>query len=164
MNRLWLSGPGLAALLVFAGLASAGPLQPFGRGSWKHILEAHAGRPFVVHFWGLSCAPCRKELPRWGEILARRKDAPIVTINADLVPNATEDAEEFLVQAGLGDAENWIFEDRFVERLRYEVDPSWQGEIPLTLLVAADGTRTTIEGAAPASTVVDWLDVQTTRN
>jgi thiol-disulfide isomerase/thioredoxin len=138
----------------------AGPLEPFGRGSWKRILASHAGRPLVVHFWGLSCAPCRKEMPRWGEILAKKPDAPIVMINADLVPNPIDDAQAFLDQSGLGGAENWIFEDRFVERLRYEVDPQWHGEIPLTLLIARDGTRVTIEGAAPASTVLDWLEVQ----
>lgn len=149
-----------AALCISAGLASAGPLETFERGSWKTILKAHAGRPLVVHFWGLSCAPCRKELPGWGEILAKRPDAPIVMINADLVPNLLEDAQKFLEQSGLASAENWIFEDRFVERLRYEVDPQWQGEIPLTLLIAPNGTRTTIEGAAPASAVLDWLDVQ----
>ncbi len=160
MRRFRLAAVLLAALCFSAGLAMAGPLEPFGRGTWKSILKAHAGRPLVVHFWGLSCAPCRKEMPRWGEILARKPNAPIVMINADLVPNLVEDAEKFLEQSGLAGAENWIFEDRFVERLRYEVDPQWQGEIPLTLLIAADGRRTTIEGAAPASAVLDWLDVQ----
>ncbi len=150
----------LAALCLSAGAVSAGPLEPFVRGTWTRILAAHAGRPLVVHFWGLSCAPCRKEMPRWGEILARKPDAPIVMINADLVPNGIEDAQAFLDQAGLARAENWIFEDSFVERLRYEVDPNWQGEIPLTLLIAGNGTRTTIEGAAPASAVLDWLEVQ----
>lgn len=150
----------VAALCLSAGLATAGPLEPFGRGSWKKVLEAHAGRPLVVHFWGLSCAPCRKEMPHWGEILAKRPEAPIVTINADLVPNAIEDAQAFLDKSGLAGAENYIFEDRFVERLRYEVDPHWQGEIPLTLLISGNGTRTTIQGAAPASAVLDWLDLQ----
>jgi thiol-disulfide isomerase/thioredoxin len=161
MRALRLALLGLAALGLSAGLGLAGPLEPFGRGSWKKILAAHGGRPLVVHFWGLSCSPCRKEMPHWGELLAGRPDAPIVMINADIVPNEIDDAQKFLQQSGLGTAENWIFEDDFVERLRYEVDPKWQGEIPLTLLIASDGTKTVIEGAAPAHVVVDWLDAQT---
>ena len=35
-----------------------------------------------------------------------------------------------------GAAENWLFSDGFVERLRFEIDPAWQGEIPRTLLIA----------------------------
>lgn len=161
MRRIWFAGL-VAGLWLWTGAASAGSLEPFGRGSWKRILEAHVGRPLVVHFWGLSCAPCRKEMPRWGAILETKPDAPIVLINADLVPNEIEDAQAFLDQSGLAGAENWIFADPFVERLRYEVDPQWHGEIPLTLLIAGNGTRTTIEGAAPASAVLDWLEVQAT--
>jgi thiol-disulfide isomerase/thioredoxin len=160
MRRRQLIAILLAALGISPCLATAGPLEPFGRGSWNQILKAHAGRPLVVHFWGLSCAPCRKEMPRWGEVLAKRPDAPIVMINADLVPNVALDAQKFLDQSGLAGAENFIFEEGFVERLRYEIDPQWQGEIPLTLLIGRDGKRVTIEGAAPASAVLDWLEGQ----
>jgi len=41
-------------ILASAAMSSAATDAPhaFGRGSWKGILEAHAGRPTVVHFWG----------------------------------------------------------------------------------------------------------------
>lgn len=155
-----LVGIAVAAAVLWSSTAAAGTLQPFERGSWKSILEAHAGHPVVVHFWGLSCAPCRKEMPHWGRLLQTHPDAPIVTINADIVPNSVEDAQAFLDQSGLSGAENWIFQDSFVERLRREIDPRWQGEIPLTLLIGRDGTRTTIEGAAPATVILDWLEAQ----
>ena len=51
-----------------------------------------------------------------------------------------------MLDGGLGSAENWIFSDGFVERLRFEIDPAWQGEIPRTVLIARDGTATTIRG------------------
>ncbi len=63
-----------------------------------------------------------------------------------------------LEKAGLGTAENWLFSDGFVERLRFEIDPAWQGEIPRTLLIARDGTVTTIEGSAEIPTSKNgWL-------
>jgi len=41
-------------------------MKPFGRGSWQEILRAHAGRPTIVHFWGVTCGPCKVELPLLG--------------------------------------------------------------------------------------------------
>ena len=72
----------------------------------------------------------------------------MVTISADLVPNLPAAARAMLEKAGLGSAENWIFDDGFVERLRFEIDPAWQGEIPRTILISRNGDITTIEGSA----------------
>jgi hypothetical protein len=81
-------------------------------------------------------------------------------ISADLVPNLPGAARAMLEKAGLGSAENWIFDDGFVERLRFEIDPTWQGEIPRTLLIARDGTVTTIEGTAEIPDLEKWLAQQ----
>ena len=81
-------------------------------------------------------------------------------ISADLVPNLPGAARAMLEKAGLGTAENWIFSDGFVERLRFEIDPAWQGEIPRTLLIARDGTVTTIEGSAEIPDLEKWLAQQ----
>jgi hypothetical protein len=48
----------------------------------------------------------------------------------------------------------------FVERLLYEIDPQWQGDIPRTLLLARDGSITVIEGPADLTQVRDWIDAQ----
>jgi len=135
-------------------------LRPFVRGSWKDIRAAHARQPTVVHFWGLTCGPCRVEMPAWGKLLQQRTDLNLVVINADLVPNEPDAVSATLAQAGLAAAENWTFGDGFVERLRYEIDPHWQGDIPRTLLIAADGTTTVIEGVADLDDVQAWLDRQ----
>jgi thiol-disulfide isomerase/thioredoxin len=108
----------------------------------------------------LTCGPCRKELPAWGKLLAEKPDLPLVTINADMVQDAPEAAQEFLATSGLSNAENWIFDDSFVERLRYEIDPKWQGEIPVTLLIGSDGSIRRIEGSANLPEVSTWLNQQ----
>jgi thiol-disulfide isomerase/thioredoxin len=138
-------------------MISAAEISPFVRGSWKEIVETHAGAPFIVHFWGLTCAPCRKEMAGWGQLLNESPSLRLVTINADIVPNDPDEALEFLEQSGLGEAQNFIFAEDFVDPLRFEIDPSWQGEIPLSLLIDADGTRTKIEGAAEPDAVRAWL-------
>lgn len=65
-----------------------------------------------------------------------------MAIDAELVPNQ--------VPTGAG---NWIFDDLFTERLRFEIDPRWQGEIPRTMLIARDGTTTIVEGVADPTQV-----------
>jgi thiol-disulfide isomerase/thioredoxin len=143
-----------------AALAADGELRPFKRGSWQQIRRAHEGRPIVVHFWGLTCGPCRVEMPKWGRLLEERSDLRLIAIDADLVPNAAELVKAELAKTGLAGAENWMFADDFVERLRFEINPRWRGEIPITLLIAGDGKMTTIEGAADSGEVRAWLDAQ----
>jgi thiol-disulfide isomerase/thioredoxin len=156
----------LLALLALAlppnsiGSAATDGLRSFVRGSWNEIRKAHVGQPTVVHFWGLTCGPCRVEMPNWGKLLQERPDLNLVVINADLVPNEPGAVSAMLAQTGLAPAENWTFGDGFVERLRYEIDPQWQGEIPRTLLIARDGTTTVIEGVADLARVKAWLEAQ----
>jgi len=157
MNRRALLA-GFSASAFARPAFAAGPL-PFERGSWEKIATNHAGKPFVVHFWGLTCAPCLVELPEWGKLLTARADMRLVLIAADPAPQRAEQVEATLTRAGLARAENWSFADRFHERLRYEIDPTWAGELPRTMLVAGNGTRTVLPGVADLKQVRDWLDI-----
>jgi hypothetical protein len=99
-------------------------------------------------------------MPQWGTLLQERPNLGLVVINADLVPNEPSAVSAMLAQTGLAAAENWTFADDFVERLRYEIDPQWRGEIPRTMLIARDGATTVIEGVADLESVRAWLDAQ----
>lgn len=125
-----------------AGVAAACVTRPalaetriFKRGSWKSLLAARAGRPAVVHFWGLTCGPCLAELPAWGRFLATHPNAPLILIAADPIPQPEDQQMHTLARAGLADAEHWSFDGGFSERLYFEVDPDWQGELPRTALL-----------------------------
>ncbi len=142
------------------GSATIDNLREFGRGSWNEILRAHAGQPTIVHIWGVTCGPCRTEMPRWGAFLRERPDIGLVLIDADLVPNESGTVATMLDQAGLGGAENWTFGDGFVEPLRYEIDPQWRGEIPRTVLIGRDGVAMILEGVADFDEIRRWLDAQ----
>jgi len=140
--------------------AAAAELQPFVRGSWRAILARHAGRPLVVHLWGLTCGPCRVEMPKWGEFVKERPDIDLVLIDADFVPNDPEAVAATLDKTGLANVESWVFGDGFLERLRYEIDPRWRGEIPQTYLIGRDGEVSSLEGVADLEKVRDWFDAQ----
>jgi hypothetical protein len=154
-------------LLVLAATsadsATVDNLHEFQRGSWNQIRHAHGGEPLVVHIWGVTCGPCRTEMPEWGALLRDRQDMKLVLIDADLVPNEAGAVAAMLDQAGLGGAENWVFGDGFVEPLRYEIDPQWRGEIPRTILIGRDGATTVMEGVVDLAAVRSWLDAQRTQ-
>jgi hypothetical protein len=145
MKRQLFAGIFLFSFLISAPASEAPPqLKPFGRGSWNDILRSHAGRPTIVHFWGVTCGPCK------------------VTVSADLVPDLPGATHSMLEKSGLQSAENWIFNDGFVERLRFEIDPGWQGDIPRTMLISREGAITTIEGSAEIADLEKWSDQQRT--
>lgn len=150
-------------LALTAAGAQAADLQSFGRGSWSKLRAAHDGQPTVVHFWGLSCAPCLVEMPEWGKLRAERPDMKLVLVAADPVPQDSARVNDMLARAGLAKAENWAFTDRFNERLRYEIDPAWAGELPRTLLIDRDGKETVLTGVADLAEVRAWLDAQKKR-
>lgn len=150
----------LAVLLSLAALGRAGAAepQPFERGSWAKLRTAHAGEPTVIHFWGLTCGPCLVELPHWAKLQASRPDLKLVLIAADPLPQDPERVAATLERAGLGGSESFSFTDRFYERLRYEIDPAWAGELPRTVMIDRDGKATVLPGVADLAQVNAWLD------
>ena len=152
----------IAAALVWllSSPVQAEEARPFVAGSWRAILAAHAGRPTIVHFWGMTCGPCRLEMPRWGALLARRDKVDFVTVDTDVVAAAPGQAAAFLAGAGVPAAEAWRFGDAFAEKLYFQVDPRWQGEIPMTVLVGRDGHMVRMTGAADMGAVETWLNAQ----
>jgi thiol-disulfide isomerase/thioredoxin len=158
MKRLIFVTMLLLASLAAAPASEGSKLTPFERGSWQQLLHSHAGRPTLVHFWGVTCGPCKVELPELGEFMKQHPAVDVVTIDADLVPNSDAAALAMLQDAGLAFAENWMFSDGFAERLRYEIDPAWQGDIPRTVLISRNGKITTIEGSAEPAALRKWSE------
>ncbi|WP_315775053.1 MULTISPECIES: TlpA disulfide reductase family protein [unclassified Bradyrhizobium] len=150
---------GLVALTA-SSTAAPPSLKPFERGTWREVLRAHAGRPTLIHFWGVTCGPCKIELPQLGKFMFDHPEIDVVTVSADLVPNLNAATQAMLDKAGLSTAENFIFADGYVERLRFEIDPSWQGDIPRTMLVTREGVVSTIEGSAELSDLDKWSSEQ----
>lgn len=150
----------LVLLLLFSGSSHAADFKPFVRGSWKQLLEENAGKPIIVHFWGVTCAPCLAELPNWTRMVKQYPDLRVILIAADPFPQEAARVSEIIDSAGLGSAENWTFADRFVERLRFEIDPRWVGELPRTLLIDKSGAVKSYSGLFDLALVPLWVKGQ----
>jgi thiol-disulfide isomerase/thioredoxin len=146
---------GTAALATAPRSATAASGQ-FDDTSWNTILQRHAGKPLVVHFWGLTCPPCLVELPDWAKLERGAPHARFVYVQAERQPAARGAAT--LAKAGLGRSEQWAFgADANEERLRFAVDPRWRGELPKTVLVAPDGAVTPMRDGTDFARIRAWL-------
>jgi thiol-disulfide isomerase/thioredoxin len=154
LRRHALLAAGLA--VCAAASAAAADLEPFARGSYAMIRRAHAGRPLAVHFWSVTCPTCVAELADWAKIARERRDVDFVFVNADGAGDRAR-VEARMDKAGLRQEANFGFADDFVERLYFEVDRNWSGELPFTALIAADGAAATVIGAIDDPQIEGWL-------
>lgn len=147
----------LLALIAFAApSALALDFKPYGRGAFSQIAKAHAGRPLMIHFWSVTCPPCLAELTQWAKIEAERKDVDIVFVNVDSEEDRARAAAR-AEKAGLGKAVHYGFADDFVEKLYFEAETTWRGELPFTALVAPNGGVVAVTGAIDDPLVLQWL-------
>ena len=149
----------VAALAVvwLAIPAAAGDIDPYERGTFATIRAAHTQRPLVVHFWSLTCIPCLVEMPRLAAMTKSRGDFDLVLVATDPIAQAERIAVR-LDKFGLADAPSYAYVDSFEERLRFEVDRTWRGELPFTALVKAGGEMKTVAGELEPATLGAWLD------
>jgi thiol-disulfide isomerase/thioredoxin len=146
-------------VLLLALPAQAAELAPFGRGSFAGLKAEAAGAPLVVHFWALSCAPCLAELPGWARLARSHPGMRLVLVNTD-PPEAEPQVKRMLERMGVARLRNMAFADRFAARLRFEVDPQWQGELPRTDLVGTDGATRGVLGMFHRPELERWLAAQ----
>ena len=90
--------------------------------------------------WSIDCPPCLKELQEIGQLQGQFAPNGLVLISTDSTDQTT-DAQRILTQYGLADAENWQFTGGFPERLRYQIDPNWYGELPRAYFYDAQHKR-----------------------
>lgn len=150
----------LALSLSIAGALAAAEMRPFVSGSWKQLTGAYEGKPVVVHFWGLTCSICVAEMPDWGRLAAAHPEMQIVLVNWDRRPDKPSRLQAVLDKAGVGRLERWVFAETFEDRLRFEVDPEWMGELPRTYMISRDGSVSAASGALDRAEILTWHERQ----
>jgi len=135
-------------------MADTGALKPYQAGDWKSIIKAANGVPLAIHFWGVTCPSCVKEMPQWGLFIKNNPSAKVVFIQVDDV--SIEAMKKMLSKANLDKANNYYVAAPFDERLRYEIDPKWHGETPTTIVIDKNGKATRKTG------LIDFQQLQNT--
>ena len=131
-------------------------VRSFVRGSHQQIISARAGKPFVVTFWSLTCTNCRDDLALFGKLVQKYRDFDLVIVSTDS-PEQNQEIAQTLQRYRLGRAESWVFADSFAERLRFEVDAQWYGELPRTYFYDAQGHAMALSGALDHAQTENWI-------
>ena len=153
MKRFW-SALLFSSLFAMLGVAQADAptLKAYQLGDWKSVAKIDNGAPMAIHFWGVTCPACVKEMPQWGQFLKSNPNAKVVFIQVDDV--SADSIKKMLSKAGLENANNYFVAPPFDERMRYEIDPKWHGETPTTIVIDKSGKATRKTG------LIDFRQIQ----
>jgi len=121
----------LLMLLNTSAEAEQPALQPFAAGSYQQMLASNANQPFMLVVWSITCSSCLKDMPLLSRIHKKRPGLKIVMLAADDI-SETGQIQPILEKNQLSGIENWVYADENTQKLQFEIDPKWYGELPRT--------------------------------
>jgi thiol-disulfide isomerase/thioredoxin len=149
----------LAALFGLASATQGAELRPFDAASVAAIRATHAGRPYVLAFWSIHCAPCLEDMGAWRALMTKHPQVPIILVTTDPQSDRRRVAQ-VLAEYKLEHVENWAFADEFEERVRFAVDRTWRGELPRTYFHDAAHRSEVKSGRVDVRWADDWFSRQ----
>lgn len=157
----------IRALILLFGLsgywsfANAGEtvIRPFVKGTFKEIREAHSGKPFILSFWSETCGYCLEELTLFGELLTETSKVTLVTVATDPFLDE-ETVHRILSDSNLDLEQAWVFADQFAEKLYFDIDRRWRGELPRTYFFDAKDNVLVHSGVVKKEALEAWLAAQ----
>lgn len=147
---------GFLLCLSSACTLAAQTAKHFVRGSYQEIVSARVGKPFIISLWSLDCTYCHDDMVLFGKLSKKYHDLDLVLISTD-TPEQIKEIARTLQKYPLKKAESWVFADSFVERLRYEVDTQWYGELPRTYFYDAQGHALALSGKLDYAQIERWI-------
>lgn len=99
----------------------------------------------MMVIWSITCSSCLKDMALLNKMHKTRPEINMVMLATDDA-SATEQIQQILSKNELTGLENWIFADDNPQKLRYEIDPKWYGELPRTYFLDKSHNREGISG------------------
>ena len=125
---------------------SAVSLQSFDIGSFEQIVSDKNKQDHLVILWSFDCPPCITELEKISELHQQFPDYQLTLINTDAVDEQVR-VKKILQQFNLAGLDNWGFANRDEEKLRYDIDPRWYGDLPRSYFFPLQGKIKRLRGA-----------------
>jgi len=147
----------VASILVFSASTFAGSdsgsninsavnLQPFEIDSFEQIVNAKNQQDHLVILWSFDCPPCIKELQKISDLHQQYPEYQLTLINTDSVDEQKR-VKKILQQYNLAGLDNWGFANTDEEKLRYDIDPRWFGDLPRSYFFPLQGKVKRLRGA-----------------
>jgi thiol-disulfide isomerase/thioredoxin len=127
-------------------LNSAVSLQSFELGRFEQIVSDKNKQDHLVILWSFDCPPCIKELGEISELHQQFPDYQLTLINTDAVDEQVR-VKKILQQFNLAGLDNWGFDNSDGEKLRYDIDPRWFGDLPRSYFFPLQGKIKRLRGA-----------------
>ena len=142
--------------LFFSHLSFAYEFMPFDMNTRKVIEKRYIDQPLIISFWSIDCPYCLDDLKKLGKALSKNTNVKLITVCVDGKESAKK-AERILSQANLPKHEQYQYAEVDEDRLRYNIDPSWYGELPRTYFYDAAHQVTPLSGKISNSFLDKWF-------
>ena len=143
-------------LLFFSHFSFAYDFMPFDMNTRKVIEKRYIDQPLIISFWSIDCPYCIDDLKKLGKALSKNANVKLITVCVDGKESAKK-AERILSQANLPKHEQYQYAEVDEDRLRYNIDPAWYGELPRTYFYDAAHQVTPLSGKISNSFLDKWL-------
>ncbi|MBW0155717.1 MAG: redoxin domain-containing protein [Candidatus Methylopumilus sp.] len=142
--------------LFFSHLSFAYDFMPFDMNTRKVIEKRYIDQPLIISFWSIDCPYCIDDLKKLGKALSKNTNVQLITVCVDGKESAKK-AERILSQANLPKHEQYQYAEVDEDRLRYNIDPAWYGELPRTYFYDATHQVTPLSGKISNSFLDKWF-------
>ncbi|WP_422682654.1 TlpA family protein disulfide reductase [Candidatus Methylopumilus universalis] len=143
-------------LLFFSHFSFAYDFMPFDMNTRQVIEKRYIDQPLIISFWSIDCPYCIDDLKKLGKALSKNTNVKLITVCVDGKESAKK-AERILSQANLPKHEKYQYAEVDEDRLRYNIDPAWYGELPRTYFYDAAHQVTPLSGKISNSFLDKWF-------
>lgn len=136
----------LAFTVAIATQAQASDIKPFVTGSYQQLLNDYVGKAFVLIIWSVDCPSCLKDMEMLRSVHQEYPELNLVLLSTDEADSLPQQ-RKLLQSYQLTDLPSWSFADEDAQKLRYEIDPAWFGELPRSYFFKPNHERSGKSGA-----------------
>ena len=142
--------------MFFSHFSFAYDFMPFDMNTRQVIEKRYIDQPLIISFWSIDCPYCIDDLKKLGKALSKNTNVKLITVCVDGKESAKK-AERILSQANLPKHEKYQYAEVDEDRLRYNIDPAWYGELPRTYFYDAAHQVTPLSGKISNSFLDKWF-------
>jgi hypothetical protein len=143
-------------LFISSSVLAEQSVKIFTTGSYTKLLEKRHSQPFMLVLWSLDCSSCYIELAILSDTIKKQPKLDLVLVSTDKTADINE-IKQHLIKVGLENISTWVFADNIQQQLRFEIDPTWYGELPRSYLFNVQHKRQAISGILNSAILQNWI-------